>query len=268
MSIKKFNLDNVDLESGFSLHLQSPHAGGKTHFQGDALRYESQFGDVCYLTFPGEDGWRTISNMGLGSSGVLVETYNDLKEFMKELEGRKEPLRALALDSMPWLSHLVMIGTLGDSRLPRIGREDNEWTEVHRAFTNTIQRLRRLGKFVIAGSYVDVETIDPFTGEKKLLLWRAAVPGKQADRSVGMFDFGFTIEATDLGSSGVERLLKVRPSRKYAIRQRLPHPGITEDIKLPHGLGGWESLRKAIAKVYEATQAKHQIPLPLDKEVV
>ena len=232
---KPFNVDSLGLDS-FNLLVYGLWNTGKTHFIGDFLKYESQFGPVRFLHIEGEDNIQTIYSSGIGDNGETVETIDDFKSFVAEYS--KKPLVALGVDSLIALSVKVMQSKVGD-RLPSIKSDGNEWGEVHLLMANVVSSLRKCAKYVVCTSPADRES-DPITGEKYLA---PMLPGRQSREIIGKFNFVGYMSTTALGSK-IRRTLSFKPERGISTRWsgRNVNPG---ELVMPDGFGGWEAFKKA-----------------------
>ena len=243
------SLDDIDAGAGFSLLLQGPHNSGKTHFLGDALLHEQQYGPVRYVSFPGEDGYRTISNLGLGNVMFTPQTKDDLEGFCHYWKSQGG-LRLLAIDSVLFLQELSMRDTLKSDRQPIIEKFKNEWTDVHNDFQNLFNLIKSTALYTVFAVPSDIETVNEWDGSDKHRTWTPELAGKPARRIGGWVDFCFALRPME-GPKGVVRKLMTQYSDNYTNRQRLPNGGITKNIDLPTGSGGWKALLEAIDSAYK-----------------
>jgi hypothetical protein len=220
---------------------------GKTHLLGDALRYESQTGPVRYLNIKGEDGQLSITNFGLGDVG---ETVDSLPDFIAALEEYKHlKLRALAIDGGKHFGRMVIKSVCAD-RLPSVGRNSDDWSQIHRKFEDTVTSLRWVAPIVIMASSSD-RSMDQVSGELSLT---PDMPGRQAAGVAGMFDFVFILKALAIGPDKVKRTIETAPVANTIIRQRLPKP-LPASIDIPQDGGGWKNLIEAMQKCLDSAPA-------------
>jgi len=230
----KLNLDLRDL-SKFCTLIHGNYNTGKTHLLGDALKHESQYGQVLFLNAGGEDGYLSLANSGLGEVGETVTEYKDFLAICDEY--REKKIRALGVDSMKALSQIVMASEVGD-RLPTIGGQRNEWSEIHHKMTSLVNKLKAIAPVVVCVSPSD-KSVDQITGKTFVT---PDMPGRQAAGSAGWFDFVFYLVADVLGPGKVRRVVTCKPSSSVITRQRLPKP-ILDDLVIPDGSGGWAAIR-------------------------
>jgi hypothetical protein len=227
------------------------YAAGKTHLVGDMLRTEREHGPVLYVNIAGEDGYLTISRMGLGEVGVTVETYDDLMTLIQE--AAKTPYRAIGVDSLHALAQLAKDKVTGGNREPLIPSGDqlrrgakNEWPDVHRNMLNAVRGLRRLGDRILVTCAID-KAADPLDLSGSMRLTRIApdLPGKEATMATGWFDFVGVLSVQAHTPTDAYRVLDFRPDGVVQVRQRLPRP-ITDVIKIPTGGGAWAAILRTL----------------------
>ncbi len=234
---ERFNLDLKVLDR-FTTLIHGNFGCGKTHFLGDALRYESAKGPVRYLNIRGEDGSLSIANLGLGDVGESVDTLEDYLEALKEYKTLN--LRALAVDGGKHLGKLIIKAVCGE-RLPSVGRGSDDWQQIHAKFDNAIGLLKWVAPVIIMASSSD-RSMDQVSGEMSLT---PDLPGRQAAGIAGMFDFVFIIKAISTSPTTVKRVIETVPVANTIIRQRLPRP-LPPQIDIPENGGGWKKLVDAI----------------------
>ena len=234
-----FDLDLKQLDR-FTVLLHGGFGGGKTFLLGDMLRYESKQGDVRYLNIKGEDGQLSIANFGLGKIGETVDTLDD---FISALDDyRKAGIRALAIDGGKAFGKLVIKKVCGD-RLPSVGRNSDDWTQIHSKFENTVNSLRTIAPIVVMASSSD-RSMDQISGELSLT---PDLPGRQAAGVAGMFDFVFVVKAQVVSPNRVDRWIDTAPTANTIIRQRLPK-SLPAKIEIPANGGGWKALVDAMQR--------------------
>ncbi len=234
---EKFNLDLAVLDR-FTVLFHGAFGGGKTHLLGDALRYESAKGPVRFLNIRGEDGALSIANFGLGTVGETVDKLEDFQTALAEYRG--ENIRALAIDGGKHYGKMVIKSVCGD-RAPSVGRNSDDWSQIHKKFEDTLISLKSVAPVVIMASSSD-RSIDQVSGELSLT---PDMPGRQAAGVAGMFDFVFVIKTVATGPNSVSREIITAPIANTIIRQRLPRP-LPATIKIPENGGGWKALVDAM----------------------
>lgn len=248
---KKFNLNVVSLER-LSLLVHGGFGVGKTHFVGDALKSLSKRGPVRFINIAGEDGQMSLAPHGLGEVGETVETVKDLHEALAEY--RKEGVVGLGVDSLHWLSRLVMVDVLGSDRLPVTGSKEaaGEWGQIHREMSNLIYKIRDSVPYFIATCPSD-RSVDQLRGRTSEPFITPDLPGRQAAGSAGWFDFaGYII--TEVLPRGIKRTLVFTPTSTILIRQRIPET--LPDIVLGEGGGGWDRFLAEVTKILDKYKEK------------
>lgn len=243
------DLDNISTQHGFSLLLQGPHGSGKTHFLGDALRYEQEQGTVRYMSFPEEDGFRTIANLGLGKCMFKPKDAENIERFChywREQGG----LRLLAVDAVHFLQEMSMHRTLKADRMPVIEGKKNEWPQVHTDFHNLVTLIKSVSTYTVFTVPSDIETINEWDGSDKHRIWTPDLAGKPSRRMVGWVDYCFALRTVQGATSQVRNLM-TQSDERFTNRQRLPNGGIKTNLKLPNGYGGWKMLIDAIDDAYQ-----------------
>ena len=236
----KLNLDLTEL-NGFSMLLHGGYAVGKTHFVGDMLREESQYGPVRFLNVKGEDGYRSLASLGLGENGESVDSLDDFSDALKEWRGLK--LQAVAIDSFKPLVRLVMYDIFKEDRLPRVGGKENEWGPVHFKVEGIANSLRSVAKYVLCTCPSD-KSVNQLDGRTYIT---PDLPGREAAGSAGWFDMVAYLKADSVSATKVIRELIIRPDNSVITRQRLPR-AIVKDIIVPENGGGWHNLKVEIQK--------------------
>lgn len=236
--MQRINLDTQTL-GGASWLFHADYGAGKTHLLGDALAAEQENGTVLFVNVSGEDGYLTLRDFGLGDAAVTISNMKDIAALVKEL--RENPVRTIGVDSLKALSQLIMDNITGGERTPKIGKNDNEWSEIHHDFWNTLAKLRRSCEVFLA-----VCPSDKSVNQLRDEIWITPdLPGREATGVAGKFDFVGYMRATTLGPKNVRRTISFHPVPGVVTRFRLPKP-ITEDIKLPNGRGGWKAIQAAV----------------------
>lgn len=243
----RFNLDISDF-TRFLMLIHGGYGVGKTHLLGDMLLTERENGEVRYVNMPGEDGYLSIRNLGLGECAENVETLDDLKGLIGDY--KKSKLAAVAFDGGKWLGKLVIKGVCGD-RIPTIGKGSDDWTKIHNEFEAIIATIRHVAPVVVLASSSD-KSVDQVSGETVL---SPDLPGRQAAGIGSQVDFAFQMHAKPSGPNSVRRWLGTAPSSTTVTRVRLPRP-LPHEIIIPEGRGGWKKIKEAIENALKPVEAK------------
>jgi hypothetical protein len=251
--LTRFNLDLTPTR-GFTMLVDGDRAAGKTYLLGDMLRTEKSRGPSYYLNVHKEDGYLTISQMGLGDIGIQINTIDQFRAFIAE--GEKKPFHAIALDSLPMLAWLAIIKVTGsEDRQPIIPSRQqleaglkNEWPEVHRLMTTTILSARRACRFFVATSTIDKSAeMTDLSGMPRPKLIAPDLPGKQATLAGGWFDFVGRLKVRNTGPGRYMWEIQFNPDEQLLVRQRIPQM-IKEPIVLPEGPGGWAAIKSVFVQ--------------------
>lgn len=245
---EKFNLDLVNLDR-INLLIYGSYGCGKTHLEGDFLRWAAGNGAVRFLNIKGEDGSSSLAHMGLGAVGETVSTIGEYKEAIAEYT--KLGLYGLGIDSLQALYDLIFFDLMGEVRLPD-AKKDGErtrwyWGEAAVRIKDMVTRSRAAAPYVMWVASHD-KGEDVITGGKGTT---ANLPGKVAWDIAGKFDFVGHMTADTLGADRVDRFVDFSASNSVQTRQRIPRP-LTRKIKIPQDTGGWlaifEAMQKAMTK--------------------
>lgn len=241
---KRFSLDiKGDALTNLIMLIHGGYASGKTHLMADFLKFYSKDGPVRFINIQGEDGFLSAKTFGLGDVGETVETYEDMIGALNDV--KKEKCLALGVDSMKFASKMAMTHVLGtDQRMPSVGGNSNEWGAVHFAMENLTQRMRNAAPFVMCVCPSD-KSVNQLDGKTYIT---PDLPGREAAGSAGWFDFVGYLNAEVIGPGKIKRAVKFAPNNAILTRQRLPRP-IIEDIVLPDGPGGWQSILGRIESI-------------------
>lgn len=244
--MKQIQLSNVRLER-LSILFYGDYGSGKSRFLRDIIETELADGapesGILYISHADDEGYMPLK--GLTVPAVELDDPKDIDQLIGEYT--KKPLHLLCVDGMDKFSDLAMRGTIGSDRAPKGGGQDkNEWTEVHRAFFQKVSRLRKCASLFMATSPA-AKYNHPVTGDSGVY---PDLPGSQASRVIGAFDFSIGIEFRRSPLGKTSRWLRVKPANggaavAFTLRQRLLHE-LTEDIEIPHGGGAWAVLKKQI----------------------
>ena len=232
-------LDSTKLE-GFSALFHGGYAVGKTHFVGDALKYESQFGDVRFLNIAGEDGYASLAQFDLGD---VIYTVDSTKDFEKTIaDWSKLNLRAVGVDSLSHLARMVIAEKTGN-KVP----DKTDYPEIHFNMNNLIMTLRRAAFRLICVCPSD-RSVEQISGDT---LVTPDLPGRQAAGSAGWFDFVGYIKVVNAGPGKVNRSIVMGANSKFLVRQRGVKRAITQDIAIPENEGGYTNFINAVQKAKE-----------------
>ena len=236
------NLTNLDT---LAVLIHGGYGSGKTHLQGDFLRWGQPHGPVAFVNIRGEDGHASLGAMGLGSVGYTAETIADYEAIMAELRERKT--YALAVDSLPAGYELQLIDKYGRIRYPdpKLDGEaaKNHWGQLNLATKNMILLSRQAAPYVLWVSAWD-KSEDAVTGGRGVT---PNLPGKLAQECAGRFDFVGYMKAEALSASRVSRTVSFAPTGAYLTRQRIARP-INQTLTIPDEKGGWEVIFDAMTQ--------------------
>ena len=236
----QINLDLTTLDR-LAVLIHGPYASGKTHLQGDFLRWGKARGKVAFVNIGGEDGYASIAAMGLGTVGETVTTLSDFDALVSEYS--KAGLFAVAVDSLPALEELVVVDKVGSLRYPD-PKLDGErakmlWGQIKLALKARVVASRAMGKVVLWVASHDKADIGGSTKTAPNLI------GKSAGDSIGWFDCVGELQADTKGPNNVVRSVSFAPSTTIATRQRVAKT-ITQRIVIPDGGGGWSAIWSAL----------------------
>ncbi len=257
MALKKFNLDLVSLDNPMVL-IHGPYGAGKTHLQGDFLRWAKaqNQGPVGFLNIEGEDGSTSVASMGLGEVGQTAENVDDYDKAIEEYA--KSKTFALAVDSLPAFHRLVVKSELkGEYRFPDPAKDGERakmlWGQISAKTMGRVLNSRKAAKFVLWVAPYD-KSEDPVVGGNRIIT--PDLPGKMALGCAGWFDFvGYLSVSMGSTPDSITRKVTFAPSGGTLTRQRIPSP-IIEDIKIPQNKGGWENIYTAMKKEFEKLNQK------------
>lgn len=240
----RFNLNLVTLDDGFTMLFQGFYNTGKTHLVGDMLQYESQYGPVRFINSEGEDGYMTISGMGLGNIGETVQTYKDMQESIADM--RKEKIHAVGVDSLRPMYNAVITEVVGDSRLPDPKLDGDRaralWGAARFKMEQLVRLFRTGAKIVVFTS--PAEKTETESGGKAI---GPALYGAMAQAIIGCVDFAGSLTARSVGVGKIERRITFAPRADVMTRQRLVTP-VLQDIIITEGGGGWKAIKEAFQK--------------------
>lgn len=239
-----YDLNLASLDEGVCVLVHGAYGAGKTHLQGDFLKWASQFGDIRFLNVKGEDGQKSVASFGLGKIGDTAKTLADYRDFVAEHS--KKPLAGLAVDSLPAMYDLTLLDQMGEVRYPD-AKADGErarffWGQCGMLTGNAVTRSRSCAKFVLWVSPYD-KSEDAVAGGTKSIT--PNLPGKLAQGIAGKFDFVGYLTAETLGVDKVKRQVTFAPSSTILTRQRAARP-IIRPIVIPESSGGWLAMFKAM----------------------
>ena len=233
---QKFNLNLQDL-SRLAVLIYGAYGAGKTFLAGDFLKWASEKGPVHFINVKGEDGYMSLSSIGLGEVGETVENMGDFNAAIDECA--KDKVVGLAIDTLPAVSNLVIRSlTGGELRYPdpKIDGERAKmmWGQIKLQTMAAVQRTRSAVPYVLWLSAYD-KGEDANSGAVRV---GPDLIGKQAGASAAWFDMVGQMRAQTVGVGKVKRWLQFAPDESMVVRQRLTNV-ITKDIILPEGGGGW-----------------------------
>ena len=240
---QKLNLDLTTLDRVMML-IQGPYGAGKTHLQGDFLKWAKQFGKVAFINIKGEDGYGSLSAMGLGEIAETAENLADYDSIVADYS--KQGYYGVAADSLPALEDLVVRSVMPDGALrypdPKLDGERAKmlWGQIKMLLRARVTASRSIGKVVLWVASYDKSEVE---GEGKLTA--PNLIGKSARASAGWFDFLGTLTADTKSPTSVTRSVSFAPSTTVLSRQRVAKT-ITAPIIIPEGGGGWEAIWKAL----------------------
>lgn len=234
------NIQKEFRDGTFLIH--GPYGSGKTHLIGDMLRTQAeQTGKPGrFINMKGEDGYLSIAAPILeGAKGVTVDSFEDLESALKQ--AKADGVSAIGLDGWQRLYPFTYKKILGSDRLPVVGGQKNEWSEVHRAAEQLIETLRYYAPVIMCTAASD-KSVDQLRGETHTT---PNFPGRTAAGIGGMFDFVFYMESEVIGPNKIKRKLLTAPVSKMVVRYRLPR-AMPTSIEMPEGPGGWTLVVNAI----------------------
>lgn len=244
--MKQIQLSNVTLER-LSILFIGEYGSGKTRFLRDVIETEVADGadekSILYISHADDEGYMPLK--GLTVPAVELDDPKDVELLVGEYS--KKPLHLLCIDGLDKTSDLIMRGITGGDRAPKGGGQDkNEWTEIHLAFFRKLSRLRKCASLFVATAPI-AKYNHPTTGDSAVY---PDLPGSQASRVIGAFDFTLGIEFRRSPLGKTSRWLRVKPANgaaavAFTLRQRLVNE-LTEDIEIPQGGGAWRVLKKQI----------------------
>lgn len=239
----KLNLDLTTLDK-ISMLIQGPYGSGKTHLQGDFLRWAKERGKAAFVNIKGEDGYGSLAAMGLGDIAETAETLADYDSIVAEYS--KQGYYGVAADSLPALEDLVIRSVMPDGQLrypdPKLDGERAKmlWGQIKMLLRARVTASRSVGRIVLWVASYDKSEVE---GEGKLTA--PNLIGKSARASAGWFDFLGTLTADTKSPTSVTRSVSFAPSTTVLSRQRVAKT-ITQLITIPEGGGGWAAIWAAL----------------------
>mgnify|MGYP001619626317 CR=1 FL=1 len=249
MSRQPFDLNLTSLDT-LAVLIYGPYGCGKTHLQGDFLRWAAKKGGaVAFLNIRGEDGMSSLGAMGLGKVGYTADTMEEYESLLGDL--RNLHLAALAVDSLPAVYELALIQKYQTLRYPDPKREGDaaraHWGQLSMSVKNAILLSRQAAPLVFWVSAWD-QSDDDVGGGKGIT---PNLPGKLAQEVAGRFDFVGYLKAEALVAS-VQRTVSFAPNSRYLVRQRIAR-SINHAIAIPENTGGWEAIFTAMTHALKGT---------------
>ena len=240
------------------------YAAGKSYLAGDACAYYHNLGKrFLYFNVGGEDG--QTSAMRTEFAHLEYPAFIDVPSSPGAL--RECPIMAKEIgahitivDSLTQVYRIAEEVTTKGIEPPKIGKQDNEWLQIHMDFDKIMRYLKDMSEIVIFLCPADLGADQIMSKEKDLdekssqsmsnKMIVPDLPGKLASRVLSYCDLAGYIKADYLESqSKMQRRMCFTNPNKYKVRQRLPKE-ITYDILLPQGPGGWEKILGEIQKAY------------------
>jgi AAA domain-containing protein len=247
MPTTPYNLDLVSYEK-LCVLIYGPYGSGKTHLQGDFLRWARAKGDVAFVNIRGEDGDASIGQMGLGNIGYRAESVKDFEAIMGALMSKK--LVGLAIDSLTGYYELALLDKYGKIRYPdpKLDGEaaKNHWGQLNMGLKDAVVRSRAVAPYVLWVAPHDRS--DDTVGSGKGLT--PNLPGKLAYECAGRFDFVGHLRAETLSPTRIKRSLTFAPATGMLTRQRSP-TAITQELEIPEGGGGWANFMTAVEAAFK-----------------
>lgn len=247
----KFDTSMATMDKGELVLVYGAYAAGKTHLQGDFLRWakERDGGKVRFLNIAGEDGYTSIAGMGLGEVGETVTTLDDFNEALEEYS--KDGLSGLAIDGLTAFYAMCLVNVVGSHRYPD-PKLDGErakmlWGQISMKCKGGVLASRKAAKHVLWVSPFDRS--EDVTGGKGLT---PDLSGKNAWGCGGWFDFVGTLTSEIKGPGVVQRAVSFAPALGVLTRQRAPR-AILKPIPIPNDKGGWENIYKAMSEAFNTT---------------
>ena len=243
-----FDLDIASL-ARLAILIHGAYGCGKTHLQGDFLRWAREQGPIAFVNVKGEDGYSSLAGMGLGTVGQTAETVEEYEEILGDLRGKK--IVGLAVDSLPAFYRLMLVRHVGEPRYPD-PKKDGErakmlWGQISLGMTNAVQQSRYAAPYVLWVAPYD-RSQDAVGGGGMAIT--PDLPGKLAHGCAGWYDLVGYLTAETLGPGRVQRKVSFAPTSAILTRQRAPRM-LSSDIPIPEGGGGWVAIYNALQKAFE-----------------
>jgi hypothetical protein len=248
-------IDLSAVEDPHSFLIYGGYGAGKTHLQGDFLRWcRAQGGQTAFLNIAGEDGYRSLgTDVGFAAT---VESVDDFDAVVGELA--KQDLFGLAVDSLTAWNLLVMVGLLGSARYPdpKIDGERAKmvWGQAAMRTRAGVILSRRAARYVLWVAPHD-RSENPVTGERQL---SPDLPGRQANGCAGWFEAVGVLTADVLATNHIKREVDFRP-RSNTINRLRGTRCMQAPVPIPEGSGGWANILEAVR---EATAVPAPPPAP------
>ena len=241
------------------------YAAGKSHLAGDACAYYNALGEkFLYFNVGGEDG--QTSAMRKEFADLDYPAFIDVPSStaaLKECPVMAEEIGAklTVVDSLFQVYRVAEEVTTGGLEPPKIGKQDNDWLQIHLDFDKIMRNLKGMSNIVIFLCPADLGADQIVSKEKGLSekdsqniankIIGPDLPGKLASRVLTYCDLAGYLKTNynEVDEEMSRRMCFTNPN-KYKVRQRLPRE-ITYDILLPQGPGGWAKILGEIDKSYE-----------------
>ena len=249
---EKLNLNATGPERIKHILIFGAYGAGKTHLQGDFLRYYKEQGRKCrFLNITGEDGFQSLKNFDLGEIGETVENLGDYSSALADYH--KEGNEVLAVDSLTRIHRLMLIDVVGELRYPDAAKDRGQtqpmWGRINMGLEREVFKSRSAAQYTLWVAPYDRGTNPVEGGDNSLIT--PNLPGQKAFECYGWFDMvGYLSTRQGSGPGKVIRQVSFIDDGRVQTRSRLPRP-ITEPILIPEGGGGWKSIRTAIEHAFK-----------------
>lgn len=251
MGVTRFNLNLTNLDTTATL-IHGAYGAGKTHLQGDFLRWAAKQGPVAFLNIKGEDGFASIAGMDLGDIAYTAKTLPEYDEIVAEFT--RKPLFGLAVDSLTAFNWQVLVNVVGSYRYPD-PKLDGERSKMLWGTISTNTRGRVLAARAAAKH---VLWVAPQGRNEDISGGRGVTPeliGQLAWGCAGLFDFVGKLDAAITGPKTVDRKVSFDPENGLLTRQRAPRQ-ILGKINIPEGGGGWEAIFNTMQAAFAPAKGK------------
>jgi AAA domain-containing protein len=254
MPVQPVSADVAQVPERLAILVYGPYGGGKTHLQGDFLRWcQAQKGEGAFVNLRSEDGADSIGGMGLGQIKYNATSVTDYEAIIASLRTKK--LLGLAVDSLSGFYEMMLLDKFGKLRYPS-AKQDGQlaqahWGDLNMGIKNAVLQAKETAKYSLWVAAHDMSE-DAIQGGKGVT---PNLPGKLAQECAGRFDFVGRMLVTPLGPDKVQRKVTFTLGVGQLTRQRCPNP-ITEPVLIPEGGGGWANILSAIESAFKPKETK------------